>query len=100
MLFLPLLSRYSTWPWDYESNPNNDGVVFLYSTVPGGETKTYSDPSSFFEASPCIANCFHEPDFSLSGDAEDYNQGKTLVSTSASTYSELSFTDTKSLYGF
>ncbi|KAI0296335.1 metalloprotease [Multifurca ochricompacta] len=27
---------HGTFPWDYQSNPSNDGVTFTYSTLPGG----------------------------------------------------------------
>ena len=33
---------YSTFPSAYESNPNDDGVVFSFSTVPGGSTNNFN----------------------------------------------------------
>jgi hypothetical protein len=30
------LTGYSSFPWEYSSYPWDDGVVFLYSSVPGG----------------------------------------------------------------
>ena len=36
------LLGYSTYPFNYESNSVNDGVVFLFSTVPGGGYENFN----------------------------------------------------------
>ncbi|KAJ8521046.1 hypothetical protein ONZ45_g2215 [Pleurotus djamor] len=36
------LLGYSTIPAEYENNPVNDGVVILYSTLPGGSTQGFN----------------------------------------------------------
>jgi len=35
------LLGYATFPWFYNNDPNDDGVVFLYSTVPNGGQQDY-----------------------------------------------------------
>lgn len=37
------LLGYATFPADYDSKPTNDGVVLLYSTLPGGSNKPYDE---------------------------------------------------------
>jgi hypothetical protein len=33
---------FASWPWDYASAPALDGVVVLYSTLPGGDAAPYN----------------------------------------------------------
>lgn len=37
------LLGYATFPWDYSDAPTDDGVVFLFSSVPNGGTTNYQE---------------------------------------------------------
>jgi len=37
------LLGWSTFPWDYTTSPSQDGVVILYTTVPGGTEASYNE---------------------------------------------------------
>jgi hypothetical protein len=36
------LLGYATFPMDFVSKPSNDGVVILYSTLPGSSSPTFN----------------------------------------------------------
>ncbi|QRV94255.1 extracellular metalloprotease [Ceratobasidium sp. AG-Ba] len=43
----PHLLGYATFPMDYANNPQNDGIVIKYSTLPGGTEAPYNQGKTF-----------------------------------------------------
>lgn len=38
----PNLLGYATFPWDYQMQPQMDGVVMQYNALPGGQYANYN----------------------------------------------------------